>query len=512
MGDNIEINGKTFEPGSVIDNPDDDTLREWALRQGGVMTQVGNLAVITKVRSRSAKFTEIYYDKGHDKEPEEKDLKLLGDVFEYLRNKEVIRLDRRMCMHPDFRFHARVYITSEYARIPLMWGNTLFPPDDKDGDPDFITITVAEWPERRVMVFPEKGLTIILGSDYKGENKKAMLRQLMFAVKKRGCLGLHAGSKMIRVERNGRLADVGFLFFGLSGTGKTSLTCHSHWLTSPEKVIIRQDDVVIMKPDGSALGTENSYYVKTDGLDLDSQPLLYAACVSPRTILENVMVHEESGRIDFSDSTITSNGRAMVKRSDVAFTDGSIDLPRADNIVFITRRNDVVPPIARLTPEFGAAAFMLGESIETSAGDPTMAGRAIRVVGTNPFIVGSEAEEGNMFLSILRNNPDIRCYMMNTGNVGAMEGSAGEKITVRDSVKIIEMIARDEIKWKKDSFWGYDVPVEVPGMNYGRFELHNFYQPDEIDFLKSSLRRERIEWLARFDDLDPDILNAIRGG
>jgi phosphoenolpyruvate carboxykinase (ATP) len=508
MEDSCEIYGEVFRPGKVIDNPSDEQLRAWALEQGGMMTQVGNLAVVTKVRSRSAKFTEIF----HDKKPDQSDLRLIAEVFDYLKDKEVIRLDRRMCMHPDFRFHARVYITSQYARIPLMWGNTLFEPEDKDGDPDFVTITVAEWPERRVMVFPEEGLTIILGSDYKGENKKAMLRQLMYAVKKRGCLGLHAGSKVIRVRRNGKFTDVGFLFFGLSGTGKTSLTCHSHWLDHPESVIIRQDDVVILRPDGSALGTEDSYYVKTDALDLESQPLLYAACLSPRAILENVMVHEENRRIDFYDSSITSNGRAMVKRSDVAFTDDSIDLPQVHNIVFIIRRNDVVPPVARLSPEFGAAAFMLGESIETSAGDPTMAGRAIRVWGTNPFIVGSEAEEGNIFLSILRRNPGIRCYMMNTGRVGGTEGTAGENITVRDSVKIVEMIARDEIKWKEDPFWGYEVPEEVPGMDYSRFELENFYQASEIVSLKESLRRERVEWLERFDGLDPDIVNAIRGG
>ncbi len=508
MNDTLEIFGMEFDPGRVIDNPSDLQLREWALDQGGVITQTGNLAVTTKVRSRSAKFTEIF----HDRAPEEGDLKLIGEVFDYLKDKELIRLDRRMCMHPDFLFHARVYITAGYARIPLMWGNTLFEMEDPDGDPDFITITVAEWPERRVMVFPERGLTIILGSDYKGENKKAMLRQLMYAVKQRGCLGLHAGSKIIHVKRDGELADVGFLFFGLSGTGKTSLTCHSHWLDYPERIVIRQDDVVILRPDGSALGTENSYYVKTDALELDSQPLLYVACLSPRTILENVMVHEETRRIDFHDSTITSNGRAMVKRGDVAFTDDQIDLPQVRNIVFITRRHDVVPPVARLSPEFGAAVFMLGESIETSAGDPTMAGRAIRVVGTNPFIVGSEAEEGNIFLSILRRNPDIRCYMINTGQVGATEGLAGENISVRDSVKIIEMIARDEIKWKEDTFWGYEVPEEIPGMDYARFELGNFYQPDEINSQRKALRKERIEWLERFEGLEPDIVNAIRGG
>ncbi len=507
MADTLEIYGKTFKPGKVIDNPSDAQMREWALEQGGQVTQVGNLSVITAVRNRSAKFTEIY----HGKEPDAGELELIGKVFDYLKDKEVIRLDRRMCRHPDYRFHARVYVTSGFARIPLMWGNTLFEQEEPDGQPDFVTITVAEWPERRVMVFPEEGLTVILGSDYKGENKKAMLRQLMYAVKKRQSLGLHAGSKTVRVKDGDRMKDVGFLFFGLSGTGKTSLTCHSHWLESPERVFIHQDDVVILRPDGSALGTENSYYIKTDALDIKSQPLLYAACLSPRSILENVMVHGKNAVIDFSDSSITSNGRAMVKRSDVAFTDIDVDLQQVGAIVFIVRRRDVVPPVARLSPEFGAAAFMLGESIETSAGDPTMAGRAIRVVGTNPFIVGSEAEEGNIFLSILKRNPGIRCYMMNTGNVGATEGTAGENITVRDSVHIIEMIARDRIRWKEDPFWGYEVPEEVPGMDYERFDLKNFYQPEEIQALEEALRNERIEWLERFSDLDPAVVDAIRG-
>jgi phosphoenolpyruvate carboxykinase (ATP) len=508
MKDTMEIYGRMFRPGKVVNNPTDEQLRIWALQQGGMITQVGNLAVTTKVRNRSAKFTEIF----HDKTPDEADLKLIDEVFEYLRDKEVIRLDRRMCVHSDFQFHARVYVTSQYARIPLMWGSTLFIHEHRHEDPDFVTITVPEWPERRVMVFPEEGLTIILGTDYKGENKKAMLRQLMYAVKKRHCLGLHAGSKTIRVSEDDKLSDVGFLFFGLSGTGKTSLTCHSHWLESPERVFIHQDDVVILRPDGSAMGTENSYYIKTDALDLDSQPLLYAACLSPRSILENVKVFEEGARIDFNDSSITSNGRAMVKRSDVAFTDTEVDLQQVNAIVFITRRRDVVPPVARLSPEWAAAAFMLGESIETSAGDPTMAGRAIRVVGTNPFIVGSEAEEGNIFLSILKKNPQIKCYMMNTGNVGATEGLAGENITVRDSVRIIEMIARDKIKWREDPFWGYEVPEEVPGMDFARFDLKNFYQPSEIQALEEALRKERIEWMERFEELDPSIIDAIRGG
>jgi len=490
-----------FQPKRIIDNPSEEKLREWALEQGGVITEFGNLSVVTSVRNRIAKFTEVVMDK-LDKE----DARLIHKVMEYLRDKEMIMLDRVMCHTPGFKRNCRVYVTADYPRIPLMWGNTLFPPEG--GEPDFTTITVAEWPEKKTLVFPDLGLTLILGSDYKGENKKAMLRQVMYWAKGQGNLGLHAASKILRVFRDGKLTDFGFLLFGLSGTGKTSLSCHSHWLRPPERVVIRQDDVVILRSDGSAIGTEESFYLKTDGLEPGTQPLLYAAAISPRAILENVWVEPETGKVDFFDVTLTSNGRGMVKRGDIAFTDKEIDLEKVHFMVFITRRRDIVPPVVRLSPEWGAAAFMLGESEETSAGDPTQAGKSLRVVGTNPFIVGEEEEEGNIFIGILRDNPDIQCFILNTGRVGGAD--KGQKITHRDSLKILEMIARDKIVWKKDEFWGYEVPVEIPGVDLKRFDLGTYYPDEQIRELSEDLKQERLEWLSQFLRLDRDIINAIQ--
>ena len=495
-----KIFGKTFQPRKIIDNPSDESLREWALQHGGIITEFGNLSVITKVRNRMAKLTEVIMD-----EPDSDDLKLIYEVLDYLKSKEVLMLDRVMCMTPGFKRSCRLYVTAEYARLPLMWGNTLFPPEG--GEPDFVSLAVPEWEEKKVLVFPERGLTIILGSDYKGEQKKAMLRQVMYWAKKEGNLGLHAASKIVRVFRDGRLRDVGFLLFGLSGTGKTALSCHSHWLRPPEGVVIRQDDVAILRSDGSAVGTEESFYLKTDGLEPSMQPLLYAAAISPRAILENVWVEPETGKVDFFDTTLTSNGRAMVKRRDIAFTDDKIDLEKVDYIVFITRHHNIMPPVVRLTPEWAAVAFMLGESIETSAGDPSEAGKALRVVGTNPFIVGSRAEEGNIFLSILRKNPDIQCFILNTGNVGGMV--RGQKITVRDSIRIVEMIARDKITWQKDDFWGYEVPSEIPGIELDRFDPKNYYSDEQIEQLSQNLKRERLAWLSQFPALNQDILTAI---
>ncbi len=495
-----DVFAKEFQPKRIIDNPSEDKLKEWALEEGGIITEFGNLSVTTTVRNRIAKFTEIVMG-----EPDQEDTQLVHKVLKYLRNKEVIRLDRVMCQTPGFKRNCRTYVTANYPRLPLMWGNTLFPPEG--GEPDFLAIMVPEWPEKKVLVFPESGRTLILGSDYKGENKKAMLRQVMYWAKKEGNIGLHAASKVIRVYRDNKLRDFGFLLFGLSGTGKTALSCHSHWLRAPERVVIRQDDVVILRSDGGVAGTEESFYLKTEGLEPGSQPLLYAAAISPRAILENVSVDPATGKIDFFDTTLTSNGRAMVKRRDIAFTDNEVDLEKVDFMVFINRRYDILPPVVRLTPEWASAAFMLGESVETSAGDPEQAGKSLRVVGTNPFIVGSEEEEGNIFLNILRNNPNIQCFILNTGKVGGTD--RGRKITVKDSVGILEMIARDKIVWKKDKFWGYEVPVQIPGLELEQFDLNNYYSEEQIQALSEDLKRERLEWLSQFHGLNRDTINAL---
>jgi phosphoenolpyruvate carboxykinase (ATP) len=166
-----ELFGKRFEPRKIMDNPSEESLRDWALQHGGVITEFGNLAVTTSVRNRMAKLTEVIMD-----HPEPEALELVHAVMDYLKSKEMIRLDRVMCATPGFKKNCRLYVTAEYARLPLMWGNTLFPSEGKE--PDFVTITVPEWEEKKVLVFPEMGLTLILGSDYKcGEQDNTSIQR-----------------------------------------------------------------------------------------------------------------------------------------------------------------------------------------------------------------------------------------------------------------------------------------------------------------------------------------------
>lgn len=476
-------------------------------------TVYGSQSFISQVRNRSAKNTYIVADGvplGVDQQQmtAAEAMQIAGEVHRYLENETVIQLDRRMGLHPDFSLHCRLYTTARFARLPLMWNQMLFPPLDPAGEPQLTSVYVPEWPRRIIFCHPRAGITYILGTDYFGEAKKSFLRMAMFHTKEKGGLGLHAGSKVLRVRTpSATLQDVGFLLFGLSGTGKTTLTIHNHNLEAPEQAIIRQDDAVMMTSQGYCYGTENGFYIKTEGLD-ESQKVLYQAAQHQEAVLENVMVYDD-GTVDFDNNEITSNGRGVVRREDVAGTDATIDLEKAHKLIFITRHATIVPPVAKLNQYQAAAFFVLGESIETSAGDPAKAGQAKREVGTNPFIVGPEEEEGNRLLSILQNNRDMECYLLNTGSIGRGGLQTEIKISIGTSTHILKHIARGDIQWETDPHWGYQVPVAIPDLDLAPYRPASHYTPEHYNAMTEQLRAERKQWLAKYPGLQPEITAGI---
>jgi phosphoenolpyruvate carboxykinase (ATP) len=505
------VSARAIRARSIQKDLSGEELRALA-RSGETTTEYGSPVYATRIKNRSAKKTYVVTDglttgvMQQTMDPG-RALETIRAVQERLGGMDLIQVDRRMGMSPEVPIHCRLFVPKDYARIAYMWHNMLFP-SDSTRDPDFLSVYVPDWPETMIFLDVAQGYTYILGTDYPGEAKKSMLRQAMYWIKRKGGLGLHAGSKILRVIGPDReLRDVGFLLFGLSGTGKTTLTLHDHGLEEPERAIIKQDDVVLLTRDGRAFGTEDGFYIKTEGLE-PSQTVLWGAATHPTAAYENIKV-DDAGRVDFLDTSLTSNGRGVVLRRYIRGTGDGIDLEKANKIVFITRRNDIVPVCARLNSEQAAAYFMLGESIETSAGDPTRAGQAKREVGTNPFIVGSEAEEGNRILGILRENPDMQAYILNTGSIGAKPGTPGEKITIRVSTEIMKQIARETIVWETDPDWGYEVPKQVPGIDLARYSPRRHYPEKDYAALVARLRKERQEWLAKFPGLDQEIVKAV---
>ncbi len=520
-----------------VSEPSTEEIRQRA-EDYGLRTRFGNTNFVSNTKTRSAGLT-VYVgsrsvmQSGVTQRRREiinnlpETLKL---VHAYMKKSSFVRVRATMGDNSGFTPHCTLYVSTyrrEMVRLAHMVRQTLFDPNDLPG-PEMTVIHIPEWQEkdRQVLVFPEIDVTYILGTDYYGEAKKGFLRMAMWHAKQSGMLGLHAGTKIIRArDRDGKIRRLGMVIFGLAATGKTTHACHNHDLClEGEGVEIVQDDVVFWQKDGSLLGSERAFYIKTDALDPALQPLLYSAATKPDAILENVMV-DYNGTAHFSDQTLTGNGRGIVQRSDLGeYMSDSINLPplsELDGLImtFILRRNTVLPVASRLTPEQAAAAFMLGESIDAPASERRGNGDNAREVGTNPFVIGDASLEGNLFYEFVKSHPDkIQCYMLNTGGVGEivrrdLDGTKHVKqrvtrVQIPEMSSIIRGIARGTIEWQEDPYWMLETPKTIDGCDYGRFCLDRYYDSEQIDYLVGELRLERARYIEHFPGLDPAIARA----
>ncbi|MFB6221563.1 MAG: phosphoenolpyruvate carboxykinase, partial [Halolamina sp.] len=428
---------------NVLYNPSLDRLRTFS-EPLETTTEYGSPSYVSESRSRNAERTRNAID--HDFSTE--DTQSVERALDALRTTELVCLDRQMGRHPDQSYVCRLFVPKKYGRIALAWAKLFDPVAEPNPDPDFQTVQLPDQEETSIRILPDEGLTVVLGSDYTGEAKKSFLRLFMHRAKRAGGLGLHAGSKRVEARTpEDQLRTVGQVFLGLSATGKSTLTAHGLGLEAPESAEMLQDDVCALLRDGTVAGSEgNGLYVKTHGLDRAEQPELYDAVTHESAVLENVDVADD-GAVDFDSDRYTSNGRAVISRAHLESAAEEIDLDRVDQVFFITR-NTLMPPVAKLSAAQAAAAFMLGESIQTSAGDPDSAGEAIRVVGTNPFIIGSEGREGNRFRDLIE-SLDVETYVLNTGQVG--HGDDAVDIGVEESVTVLRELARGTVAWTDDT-------------------------------------------------------------
>jgi phosphoenolpyruvate carboxykinase (ATP) len=379
------------------------------------------------------------------KSPEE-----LDKVLHLLRTLPFYHLQRQMGENDHYNPVCNLYVSSADLinyRLGYMWGTTMFKPSKRPG-PGFTMIHIPEeHPLRQqVLVLPEYKINIALGTDYMGEDKKGFLRQSMWSADQQGMLGLHAGTKIVTArDRDDRLKTYGVFLFGLTATGKSTWSCHQLGLdhNRGEKTWVTQDDIVFLRNDGSALGSENNFFVKTD-VEKKFQEAMYNTLTDKSALMENVMIKAD-GEPDFMDESLTANGRAVVQRRklrvDIAgkmvdIFSKSINLPPLEELdglifAFITRRNTIMHFSQELTPEQAVLAYLWGESTHSYASQPLKAGESVRIVGTDPFIVGSRAYKVNRFydiiMTLVNNYPGKLKFMQyNTGGIGEIIETHGE--------------------------------------------------------------------------------------
>ena len=476
-----------------------------------------------------------------EKAPEE-----LDKVLHLLRTLPFFLIRRRMGDNDVYNPMCNLLVSEAdvlNTRLGLMWGTTMFKPSPRPG-PEFFMIHIPEeHPIRQqVLTIPEHNLNIALGTDYMGEDKKGFLRQAMWTADQMGMLGLHAGTKIVTVrDRGGKLKRYGVFLFGLTATGKSTWSCHQLGLDykNGERTYVTQDDIVFLRRDGSALGSENNFFVKTD-VEQKYQEAMYNALVDKSAYFENVMIKAD-GEVDFMDESLTANGRAVLQRRKLRvrmngrwipiFTK-SIDLPPLEELdglifAFITRRNTIMSFAQELSPEQAVLAYLWGESTHSYASQPAKAGESVRIVGTDPFIVGSRAAKVNRFyeiiMSLVANHPGkVKFMQYNTGGMGEIirtseEGGKMKKELVRKvsrvPIDLMARIQRGDLRGANDyerGPLGVDRIVRAEGQSLDEWDIRRFYSEDQIQgYIKDLVegRREYTEEIAS-EGLRDEILRA----
>jgi len=506
------------EPKSVIWNPSPAELRRFTEEMPNCRkTEFGNVNVATRVVSRSKLSTFIATDRPENHSDQsitraeyDRAAKLQND---YIRTRDMLVIDGFIGNDPDFRVSARLIIEKANANIAGMQQILYYPATREELEKFEPKVTVIYTPNLKAEGYPEDRLiavdlenciTRVLDSDYFGESKKGGLRMWNKIVYERGGLALHSGCKVIPVGGTSRVG----LIVGLSGTGKTTTTFTKQNNSSPV-----QDDFCALMPGGKIYATENGCFAKTFGLNPNDEPTIYHACASPHAYLENVS-QDDSGKIDYFDTSYTPNGRAVIRMSDIQGAYDAREIRKADFLLILNRNENIIPAVAKLEGPLAAAYFMLGETQGTSAGGAAEAGKSLRVPGTNPFFPLLHAQQGNRFLELLEGSP-MEVYLMNTGRIGGTEkDERSKKVRIQHSSAIVKAIAEATIKWTRDPDFGYLVATDVPGV-----DDHEYLQPkkmyerqgrlDEYNELVSKYNSDRREYLRRWKGLSEEIVRAV---
>ncbi|NOU46298.1 MAG: phosphoenolpyruvate carboxykinase (ATP) [Bacteroidales bacterium] len=480
----------------------------------GVLTNTGAISVDTGIfTGRSPKDKYVVFDEvskdtmwwstqgKNDNRPldPEKYQKLKKIAANQLSGKKLYVMDAYAGANPDTRLKVRFIV--EVAWQAHFVKNMFIRPEEKELDtfvPDFVVLNASkavnsEWKEmgmnsENFIVFDLTERTSLIGGTwYGGEMKKGIFTMMNYYLPLRGIASMHCSANV------GKDGDVA-IFFGLSGTGKTTLSA------DPKRMLIGDDEHGW--DDDGVFNFEGGCYAKCINLSKENEPDIYHA-IKRDALLENLVVRTD-GSIDFDDKSKTENTRVSYP---IYHIDNIVKpvskAGHAKKVIFLTADAfGVLPPVSKLTSEQTKYHFLSGFTAK-------LAGTERGVTSPQPTF---SACFGNAFLALHPTKYAIelvkrmeasgaKAYLVNTGWNGT-----GKRISIKDTRAIIDAIldgSIDHAPSKMTDIFNLEIPTELHGVNTGVLDTRNTYaDPAEYDRKAHELAKLFIENFAKYTDND----------
>ncbi|MFW6075989.1 MAG: phosphoenolpyruvate carboxykinase (ATP), partial [Chloroflexota bacterium] len=385
-------------------------------------------------------------------------------VADYLSNRDIYVQDLRVGADPDYQMPVRVVTEkawhSLFARTMFIRPERSELPDIK---PDFTVLQAPSFeadPERDgtrtktfILVNLEKRLILVGGTEYGGEIKKSIFSIMNYLLPLQDVMAMHCSAN------EGPNGDVA-LFFGLSGTGKTTLS------SDDDRTLIGDDEHGWS--DNGVFNFEGGCYAKVINLSAEAEPEIYEMTRTFGTIVENVVLDEDTREIQYEDDSLTENTRAAYP---IDLLDNVSDTGRGGHprhVMFLTADAfGVLPPISRLTPEQASYYFLLGYTAKVAGTERglTEPEATFSTCFGAPFMTLHPTRYGDLLRQkIEQYQPGV--WLINTGWTGGPYGT-GSRIKIQHTRAMIDAAINgdlNEVEMREDPIFGLQVPATVPGV------------------------------------------------
>ncbi|TQS73668.1 phosphoenolpyruvate carboxykinase [Rhodobacteraceae bacterium] len=408
----------------------------------------------------------IWWDNNAPMEADKFD-QLYADMIAHMKGRDYFVQDLFGGADPEHRLDVRVI--SELAWHNLFIRTMLRRPERAELDsfvPEFTVINCPEFkadPARHgcrtdtvIALNFEKKLILIANTQYAGENKKGVFSLLNYILPGNGIMPMHCSAN--HAIDNPQDSAV---FFGLSGTGKTTLSA------SPSRTLIGDDEHGWS--DNGIFNFEGGCYAKTINLDPKHEPEIYATTSKFGTVVENMVYDPETLELDFEDNSITDNMRCAYPLHYISnASEDSLGGSPKHVIMLTCDAYGVLPPIARLTPAQAMYHFLSGFTSKTPGTEVGVL-EPIPTFSTcfgAPFMPRRPEVYGKLLADKIAKN-GASCWLVNTGWTGGKFGE-GSRMPIKATRALLDAAldgSLDAVQFRRDPNFGFDVPVLVDGVD-----------------------------------------------